>query len=160
MKNQRKAFGVRRPARDNGKNVKLRLKADRNIFYSTTHTYPHTHTHRTKHTHTAKKTICSLPTLTLFGLTFCHCFVCFATRATFSIYFGSCIFQSTNGKLFLFSLSPTLCVSLSVIYLSLPRHYSRSLPSPDSQSESSLWCLGVRVMYDWDWQWNLAWDCI
>lgn len=69
----------------------------------------------------------------------------FATRATFSIYFGSCIFQSTNGKLFLFSpsssltlfsLSPTLRVSLSVIYLSLPRHYSRSLPSRDSETQS------------------------
>lgn len=159
MKNQRKAFGVRRPARDNAKNVKLRLKVDRNIFYSTTRTYP-LHIHTEQNTHTAKKTIRNLPTLTLFGLTFCRCFLCFATRATFSIYFSSCIFQGTNGKLFLFSLSPSLCVSLSVIYLSLPRYYSRSLPSPDSQSESSLWCLGVRVMYDWDWQWNLAWDCI
>lgn len=159
MKNQRKAFGVRRPARDNAKNVKLRLKVDRNIFYSTTRTYP-LHIHTEQNTHTAKKTIRNLPTLTLFGLTFCRCFLCFATRATFSIYFGSCIFQGTNGKLFLFSLSPALCVSLSVIYLSLPRYYSRSLPSPDWQSESSLWCLGVRVMYDWDWQWNLAWDCI
>lgn len=98
------------------------------------------------------------------------CVCVFATRATFSIYFGSCIFQSTNGKLFLFSLSPTLRVSLSVIYLSLPRHYSRSLPSYRlvvGVSESSLWCLGVRVMYDRDCQWNwdrvqgeLDWDCI